>query len=319
MRAGAGKSGEAVLSARLDPAVLREALRVDHRHLARIGVFLALYAGAGAAAVLLARDPSWASLALRVPLYVLAAASLHGVSLFVHEGVHGVLSRSPALNRALSMACALPVAQNFAAYRVLHLKHHADTGGGDDPDDYRNYTSRGWLVFLMHWGRLVAGYPAYVTMIPILGLRQAARGERAWILLEVALFAAAAVLAALLVPREVLVHAWAWPMVPLSFMVNVRGMSQHTLLPEARHAVRGTRTILAGPVVRFFMCNENFHLEHHLYAQVPWYNLPRLHAALADDLRAQGAPYIPSYLHFVRVFVAETLVILRAKVARADA
>ena len=29
------------------------------------------------------------------PFYLLAAASLHGISLFTHEGVHGVLSHNP--------------------------------------------------------------------------------------------------------------------------------------------------------------------------------------------------------------------------------
>jgi len=301
---------------KLDPGVLKEVLRIDHRHVLRIAVFLALYLGAASAAVLLSSDPGWGSLALRVPLYVLAAASLHGISLFVHEGVHGVLSPRPALNRALSMACALPVGQNFAAYRVLHLRHHADTGGEGDPDDYRNYTSRGWLVFAMHWGRLVAGYPAYITAIPILGFRAARGAERAWILLETGLFCALVAAALLLpVPTAVLVHAWLLPMLFVNFMVNVRGMSQHTLLPEAEHRIRGTRTILTNPVVTFFMCNENYHLEHHLYAQVPWYNLPRLHAALAPALRAQGAPYIPSYAHFVGVFVRESLTLLRGRLA----
>ncbi len=42
-------------------------------------------------------------------------------------------------------------------------------------------------------------------------------------------------------------------------MVNIRGMSQHTLLEHSDDDVLGTRTILTSPVVRFFMCNENFH------------------------------------------------------------
>jgi fatty acid desaturase len=51
------------------------------------------------------------------------------------------------------------------------------------------------------------------------------------------------------------------------------------------------------------MCNENYHLEHHLYPAVPWYNLPRLHQELKEELVLQGAPYIPSYFAFVHDFV----------------
>jgi len=97
------------------------------------------------------------------------------------------------------------------------------------------------------------------------------------------------------------------PMLFINTMVNIRGMSQHTLLEHASDTVRGTRTILTSPLVRFFMCNENFHLEHHLYPGVPWHHLPEVHAALAPELKQQGAPYIPSYGYFVREFIIHSI------------
>ena len=164
--------------------------RLEHRHLFRLVLFLALYAAAAAAAVAL--DP-WIT---KLPFYVLAAAALHGISLFTHEGVHGTLSRNRFLNHALAAVCAWPVLQNFAAYRVLHLRHHADLGGPGDPDHYPNYTRIPPGVMAMHWGRLIAGYPAYITLIPILGFRRGTARDRIAILGEV--FAVAG-LAALLI------------------------------------------------------------------------------------------------------------------------
>ena len=109
-------------------------------------------------------------------------------------------------------------------------------------------------------------------------------------------------------PGLVFVHAWLIPMLLINTMVNIRGMSQHTLLEEHHgDEVRGTRTILTNPVTAFFMCNENFHLEHHLHPRVPWYHLPQVHALLQSELRAQGAPYIPSYFAFVRAFIAGSI------------
>lgn len=287
-----------MLEAGLSPAEHSAFHAVDHRHLLRLPLFLALYLGAAVLATVAAeREVVWLA---RVPLYLLAAAALHGISLFTHEGVHGTLLPHPLANRALAAICAWPVLQNFAAYRVLHLRHHADLGGPLDPDHYANYAKVPRWVMAMHWGRLIAGYPAYVTAIPVLALRHASGRERAWILLEVAaVIALAAALISAPALRPWLVHGWLVPMLIINTLVNIRGMSQHTLLPYARDPLLGTRSILTSKPVAFFMCNENLHLEHHLYPRVPWYRLPQLHERLAPELRARKAVFIPSYGAFV--------------------
>jgi fatty acid desaturase len=49
-----------------------------------------------------------------------------------------------------------------------------------------------------------------------------------------------------------------------------------------------TRTILVNPVLRFLYWHMNYHIEHHMYAAVPCYNLGKLHALIQHDL-----PYCP--------------------------
>jgi fatty acid desaturase len=93
----------------------------------------------------------------------------------------------------------------------------------------------------------------------------------------------------------------------INAMVNIRGMSQHTLLEHSDDEILGTRSILTGPVVRFFMCNENYHLEHHLYPGIPWYHLPAAHRVLAPELRRRGAPFIGSYSSFVAQFIRHSI------------
>lgn len=52
-----------------------------------------------------------------------------------------------------------------------------------------------------------------------------------------------------------------------------------------------TRTILLNPVVRFLYWHMNYHIEHHMYAAVPCYNLGKLHEAIKHDL-----PHCPNGL-----------------------
>jgi fatty acid desaturase len=55
------------------------------------------------------------------------------------------------------------------------------------------------------------------------------------------------------------------------------------------------------------MCNENYHLEHHLYPGVPWHHLPQVHEELRQPLLKAGAPFIPSYASFVVEFVRDSI------------
>lgn len=44
------------------------------------------------------------------------------------------------------------------------------------------------------------------------------------------------------------------------------------------------RTMILNPFLAFLYCNMNYHLEHHMYASVPFYNLPKLRRAIEHDV-----------------------------------
>lgn len=291
----------------IDAGVLDELHGASHRSLLRCVIFASLYlASAWAVLALQARPTTLGVLRACVPLYLIAAASLHGISLFTHEAVHGALSRNKVLNRAFGIICAMPVLQNCSAYKVLHLRHHKHLGHAGDPDHYDNYTRWTWLVFSMHWLRLIVGYPIYIVMIPVLGFRQGTTSDRRWIVLEVLLLFVGLGIVLTVTPWNVILHAWLIPMILINTMVNIRGMSQHTFLEKPDDPIRGTRSILTNRLTEFFMCNENYHLEHHLFPRVPWYNLKRLHFEIKDQLRGRQAPFVRSYFEFVCEFIKKS-------------
>ena len=69
------------------------------------------------------------------------------------------------------------------------------------------------------------------------------------------------------------------------WFVILTHMPQHVgMRPDVADWRQSTRTYLARPIVRFFYWNMNYHVEHHMYAAVPFYNLPKLRKAIEGDL-----------------------------------
>jgi fatty acid desaturase len=63
------------------------------------------------------------------------------------------------------------------------------------------------------------------------------------------------------------------------------GLLQHGGLAEdvLDHRLN-SRTVYMNPVSRFIYWNMNYHVEHHMFPMVPYYNLPRLHEIIKHDL-----------------------------------
>lgn len=62
-------------------------------------------------------------------------------------------------------------------------------------------------------------------------------------------------------------------------------LSQHAGLAEDSYDHRlNTRTFTMNPVFEFLYANLNYHIEHHIYPSIPYYNLPVLHRRIKDEL-----------------------------------
>ncbi len=90
---------------------------------------------------------------------------------------------------------------------------------------------------------------------------------------------------------------WTWHPLPIvllglptiygAWLFIFFGITQHAGLQEDVLDHRfNTRTVLMNPAFRFLYSNMNYHLEHHLFPEVPYYCLPSLH----DELK----PYLPN-------------------------
>jgi len=242
-----------------------------------------------------------------VPLLIagllLTAVPLNTFPLLMHEGMHGVLFPGRAWNWLVSVLLGSAFLMSFSAYRVLHLRHHRYLGDPRDPDDYHNYSRSLRMVWFLHFVRLAAGPLLYLILIPALALKYGSPVQRKLVALEYTILLAIYSLLLRLFPARELFLVWFLPLLIMGVFTAIRGFTQHGIT-EATDPYLASRTMLPNPVVAFFLLNENYHLEHHLFPEIPSYHLPELHRLIWPKLpRAVSGR---SYLAFLAAFLRAT-------------
>jgi fatty acid desaturase len=283
----------------LDPA-LRSSIRSLHGLRPVCNLVLLFYPALwiAAAAVTLSTTSS----PMRLAGYAASGVAIHALATLMHEGIHGTLFHRRRLDRWCGFLLGAPALFSFTAYKVTHLVHHRHTRTPHDPDDFQNVSSSRLIRSMVFYAWLVIGMLAYMFHVPMGAFRLAAPRERRAIVVEYGLMAVMAAAAILVCERlgrpGILLHIWLLPLTVAIVFGNVRSWAEHALT-QPGHPLTQTRTVTSNRVVSFLMCNLNYHLEHHLFPGVPWYNLPRLHALLIDEYRKAGTVVYRSYLEFL--------------------
>jgi fatty acid desaturase len=292
--------------------------RLDTRkRVGELGLFVALFAGGAMLNSwgLGAGSGAWSHSLPRIAGTLCAAVAINAFILFMHEGMHGTLFGGGLANRWVSVALGTTFCLSFTSYRVMHQRHHRYLGDPRDPDDYANYIRNRPLLWAMHYMRLIIGVYVYIVMIPILAYRHSGLVDRRRILVEYV--ALAAVYAALFsaVPTGLLLYLWLIPLVLAAHMTAIRGLTQHGIA-EAADPFLASRSIQANAVVAFCLLHENYHLEHHLFPEIPSYHLAEVHRLIWP--RLPRAVTGRSYLGFLWRFFAATLRMDDTPIGRAN-
>jgi fatty acid desaturase len=287
----------------MDPRESHELHQLSWRRLLPALLYVPAWIAGGTLCVLAARSgwSPWLWIPLWTAGWAVAGLSLAAFFLLMHEGTHGTLAKSSRLNRLLAVIFGIPAFLGFTSYRVLHLRHHENLGGGDDPDDYANYTSNVMVLWTLHLLRLTIGSYLYLVLIPILAWRHGSRSDRIAIAQESLLLGAIYMVVFWWLPGSIAFQALLLPTLPANLLTNARGLAQHGMA-NTRDPFTASRSIRPAAWVRHLFLNENYHLEHHLYPGVPHYRLHDLHLVLSS--RWTHALWIPGYLWFLRRFFA---------------
>ena len=236
----------------------------------------AMIAGAFALAIV------WPNpLTVLIAVAVLGARQL-GLQVLNHDCAHSVFFRRRRVNELVGQwLCGGPVNTSLYRYRDYHLQHHRLAGTRDDPDlgialaypappdSMRRKFNRdltGRTGIRDTWGQLhrlrpgrnapfLATHAAMLTLLSVLGA-----------------------------PWAYLLW-WAAYLVVYPALTRLRFMGEHGVARDrlAADPRDNTCTTLVSWWERLLVAPNrvNFHVEHHLLAGVPLYNLPRFHRLLA--------------------------------------
>jgi fatty acid desaturase len=290
----AGLARELAALRRLDPV----------RRVAEIALFAAVWA-AGIWLGLRSFDASgWSSWVLAVAGVATSASALNAFYLLSHEGHHHLLFANRAINHLANVALCVPLLHAPSAYVVLHTLHHRHLGGPGDPDEYRNYTDSARLRWTLQWVRLTMGTLVYMPLIPVVAWRRARGDERIHIAVEYAVMSAVWIAVLTRWPIDRLLQVWLVPGVLVGYISAVRALAQHALT-DPHDPLLASRSVQSNALVSFLLLNENHHLEHHLFPEIPSYHLPALRALLQSRLPRRVEAR--SYARFLAGFVTRTM------------
>ncbi len=222
--------------------------------------------------------------ALAVAIGTLAAYVQFTVT---HDAAHRAVSRRPLLNDAVGWVAAAALAAPFAAFRKIHLHHHAHTNDpAEDPDFW--VVGRSWpgtlARFFTTWPHYYRFY--FTRLVAKDGvLLQTVAGILLLLAVLGASFATGHLGAALLywvLPAQLAVAA-------LALLFDYLPHRPHTERGRLRDTVAiDVETAAARRLLDTGFLAQNLHLLHHLFPTIPWYRYRRAYDEIVDGIRAEG-------------------------------
>jgi fatty acid desaturase len=199
-----------------------------------------------------------------------------------HDVVHRTLGLTDRQTDVWLLALGLVLLESGHAYRMTHRQHHRLFPSPEDPE--------GYPADLSLLGAVLYG-PVFLVRLWVWSFRRADGVGRAWLAAEAAAPIGAViggitlwpVTPALLVYATMaIVGSWVYPLLTVY-------LPHHDYGDEP---LRQTRT-LRGRIIPAVFLELTYHLEHHLYPQVPSHNLPELARRLDPVLAKAGVRPVP--------------------------
>lgn len=252
---------------------------------------------------------------LSIPLMVMIIGNRQlGLFILMHDAAHGLLHANRAVNDRLALwFCG----HELNIYRPYHLQHHRFVQQSEDPDlvlsapfpitpeSLRRKIIRdltGQTFFKQRFGGLMKKLKSRVhkeAAWPLIAAE--VKQQRVFLIsngLGLGLFSVAGLW-------------WAWalmwllPMATwLPLVSRLRNIAEHALIDQnGTDPLRHARTTRANWLERLFIAPYwvNYHCEHHMFTQIPCWNLPRAHELLKAKGVVDRMEVQPGYVTVLRL------------------
>ena len=295
----------------IEPGVLRELMRPnDLEGWFQAGGHIAIALVTGAGVIYFSLGGMWVAMAFALFMHGTVTSFFKGIA--AHELGHGTVFKTKRLNRFFLRLYSLIGWHNFHEYAMSHTYHHRYTLHlqGDREVVLPQFAKSTPLYILQLFTFNFSGGLFAPGCIPtIKGTVETALGRYGTSVLSkewsealysthpeerchavrwariILLFHATVLIVA------VVTGIWALPLVltfsqfTAAWLKHFVGFPMHCGLRSNISDFRKcVRTITLDPISEFLYWRMNWHLEHHMYAGVPCYNLKKLHKVLAKDM-----------------------------------
>ena len=216
----------------------------------------------------------------------------------MHEAAHRLLFSRKSVNDWVGRwLIGYPALTNTDAYRRVHMAHHRDEFGPEEPDIplYANFPIPRDSFRRKLWRDITGRTGWKLLKQQFAGLRGAdpltRRSQRRILAVQIALIAASVVFGA----PEAYVVLWLLPHLTVWRVINrLRSIAEHGGMQRSDDRRMATHSVRQTPLARFFLVpfNIGFHLSHHVDAGIPFRSLPRYHREL------QRAGYLDADLEY---------------------
>jgi len=226
----------------------------------------------------------------------------------LHEASHGHLFKNQKLNKWVTFCfVAFPNFNSLEEYRTSHTVHHKSLGDDDDPDllHYKRLRvdelpvpmKRFVLYYVVYNGIRISYLQLEDHIRRIRGCFQESESARAY--RSIFLFGVLPIAGYVLGWTNLLL-IWFVPRLFVLPVIRYFGeISKHAVLIKNTNYLHMSRNRFPSFLERYLASahNDNYHLVHHLFPGIPFYNLPRAHRVLLQDPDYALAHHCAGYIN----------------------